>query len=279
MLQQSGNRPSRIMKTLTSHLSEARQKAQRLLDRKGQGKPIAMFTAYDFPTAKILESAGADALLVGDSVGMVVMGYPDTTHVTLEDIIHHTRMVARAKTQCLVIADMPIHTYDDEAQSLETAWKLVEAGADAVKLEGGAVKQHLIRAIREAGIPVVGHIGLLPQNVLIEGGYKIKGKTDQEAEGLKKDIVGVSEAGACLIVIEGTIPAVSSQLTQLTQVPTIGIGSGDGTCDGAVVVISDLVGAYPWFVPSFVKPKIQLAQMVEEMAKEWISELRSPSSL
>lgn len=256
------------------HLAQARAKASVLAARKGAGIPVAMFTAYDYPTAKILAEAGADVLLVGDSLGMVIMGYPDTTHVTLQDMIHHTRMVARAETGLLVIADMPIHTYDTVEDTLTHARLLMEAGADAVKLEGGRTQYAKLVALREAGIPTIGHIGLLPQSVLVEGGYKIKGKSAEEIERLRDDVLAVCDAGVSLVIIEGTVAGVARELTALSTVPTIGIGSGSATCDGAVVVIADLVGAYPWFVPSFVKPVADQAGLVRDAARSWIKTLR-----
>lgn len=253
--------------------STAQHKAEQMRQRK-QGKPIAMFTAYDYPTAKILDEAGADALLVGDSLGMVVMGYTDTTQVTLADMLHHTRMVTRATPAAFVIADMPINTYRTIEEALDTARQLMETGADAVKLEGGEDVVPQVTALSQAGIPVVGHIGLLPQRIKEDGGYKLKGKTEAEITQLKKDIIAIAHAGCCLIVIEGTKSPVARQLTDLISIPTIGIGSGANTCDGAVVVISDLVGAYPWFVPSFVKPRADVAGIIRHAAQQWIVEIR-----
>ena len=256
---------------------QAWDKAQKMAQKKGLA-PVAMLTAYDYPTAKLLDEAGADCLLVGDSLGMVVMGYPDTTRVTLADMIHHTGMVARAHPEALVIADMPINTYRTELEAITSATALMQAGADSVKLEGGCDVAPRIQALTGAGIPVVGHIGLLPQRVKEEGGYKIKGKTPEEALQLKKDIQAVAAAGACLIVIEGTAAPLAKELTELSSVPTIGIGSGKKTCDGAVVVISDLVGAFPWFVPAFVQPKAHIAQTIKECAQEWIDDIKNTCS-
>lgn len=251
---------------------ECRRKADLLKARKG-GKKIAMVTAYDYPTARLINEAGADSLLVGDSLGMMVMGYPDTTEVTMEDMIHHTRMVARAKPAGLLIADLPINTFLTIEDTLKNSILLMNAGAEAIKLEGGVEVADKVRALVEYGIPVVGHIGLLPQRVREEGGYKIKGKTEEEAAQLEKDVLAIAEAGASLIVVEGVNAQVSPRLAEICPVPTIGIGSGKGTSDGYVVVITDLVGGFPWFVPGFIKPKADVAGITKAAVQEWISEI------
>jgi 3-methyl-2-oxobutanoate hydroxymethyltransferase len=253
--------------------TKSQEKALAIRQRKGTD-PISLLTAYDYPTARLLDEAGIDIILVGDSVGMTVLGFPDTTHVTLAHIIHHVQAVARGTKNALLVADMPIHTYDTVEQAVDSARQLVDAGADAVKLEGGLAQEAKISAIVQAGIPVVGHVGLLPQKVLEEGGYKIKGKTDAEIAALKEDILAVNRAGVCSIVVEGTRPEVARQMTLLSEVPTLGIGSGVGTCDGGVAVITDLVGGFPWFVPGFIKPKGNVAAIVTQCAKEWMEEIR-----
>lgn len=253
---------------------QSRIKAARLRERKG-GKAISMVTAYDYPTARLLDEEGIDALLVGDSLGMVVMGYPDTTHVVMADMVHHTRMVARGKKNSFLIADLPINTIGTAEEAITNSLLLMEAGADAVKLEGGEKEAPKVKAIVEAGIPVVGHIGLLPQRILEEGGYKIKGRTDEEALQLEKDVRAVAEAGACMIVVEGVKGDVAKRVTEVSPVPTIGIGSGKGSTDGNVVVITDLIGAFPWFVPAFVKPKADVAGVTRTAVREWVEEIRS----
>ena len=250
-------------------------KIQRILSLRGK-RPISQITAYDYPTARLVDEAGLDMILIGDSLGMVVMGYPDTTSVTLEDMLHHGRMVARAVKNALVILDMPIHTFDTPRQALETARRMVETGVDAVKLEGGAAKEEHIRAIVQAGIPVQAHIGLLPQKVREEGGYRIKGKTDEEAAALMRDMQAVARAGAFSVVIEGTRKEVAAAITAASPIPTIGIGSGHGTCDGEVCVFHDLVGGYPWFVPAFITPKANIAAEITRAAGEWVAELTLP---
>ena len=250
-------------------------KIQRILSLRGK-RPISQITAYDYPTARLVDEAGLDMILIGDSLGMVVMGYPDTTSVTLEDMLHHGRMVARAVKNALVILDMPIHTFDTPQQALETARRMMETGVDAVKLEGGAAKEEHIRAIVQAGIPVQAHIGLLPQKVREEGGYRIKGKTDEEAAALMRDMQAVARAGAFSVVIEGTRKEVAAAITAASPIPTIGIGSGHGTCDGEVCVFHDLVGGYPWFVPAFITPKANIAAEITRAAGEWVAELTLP---
>ena len=250
-------------------------KIEKILSLRGV-RPIAEITAYDYPNARLADEAGIDMILVGDSLGMVVMGYPDTTHVTLEDMLHHGRMVARAAKNALVILDMPIHTFDTPQQALETARRMMETGVDAVKLEGGADKEEHIRAIVEAGIPVQAHIGLLPQKIKEEGGYHMKGKTDEEAAALLRDMQAVARAGAFSVVIECTRKGAAADITAASPIPTIGIGAGHGTCDGEVCVFHDLVGGFPWFVPSFITPKANIAAEITRAIKEWSAELTMP---
>ncbi len=255
-------------------MNQAMEKAEAIRKRKGKS-PLTMLTAYDFPTAKILDEAGVDMLLVGDSVGMTLLGFPDTTHVTLDHMVHHVGAVARGAERALVIGDLPINTYRTVAEALASAHALVEAGAEAVKLEGGTAVEAQITAIVNAGIPVVAHIGLLPQKVLEEGGYKIKGKTDAEIANLMDDIDAVNRAGACCVVVEGTRPNAARLVTERSAIPTIAIGSGESTCDGCVAVITDLIGAFPWFVPGFIKPKGNVAAIVDQCAREWMDEIKA----
>lgn len=236
--------------------------------------PIAEMTAYDYPTARLVDEAGYDIILVGDSLGMVIMGYPDTTHVTLADMLHHVSMVARAAQNALIVGDMPINTYNTPDQALETARALIAAGADVVKLEGGTSHEAEIRAIVDAGIQVQAHIGLLPQSIKEEGGYSMKGKTEEGAAALMADLEAVVRAGAFSVVIECTRYRVAHALTKASTIPTIGIGSGHNTCDGEVNVYHDLVGAFPWFLPSFVTPKANIAHDVKRALSEWRDELR-----
>lgn len=251
----------------------AQQKAEALEARKG-GLPIAVLTAYDYPTARLLDEAGVDALLVGDSLGMVVLGFPDTTHVTLDHMLHHVAAVARAKPSALIIGDLPIHTYDTPQQALETARSLVAAGAEAVKLEGGIRQVEKVRAIKAEGIPVIGHLGMLPQRVLEEGGYRKKGKTPEQAEAIREGAQALIEAGVSAIVFESIIPETAKILSESLAVPTIGIGCGDHNCDGEVAVITDLLGSYPWFVPPFAKPEADLAGVTRAAVAKYVARVR-----
>lgn len=251
----------------------ARAKAKALRDRKSHGG-LVVLTAYDFPTARLLDEAGVDALLVGDSLGMMVLGFPDTTEVTLDHMLHHVAAVARAKPRALVIGDMPIHRYETPAQAVETARALVAAGAEAVKLEGGRGQEPKVRAITEAGIAVIGHLGMLPQRVREEGGYKRKGKTPEQAEALVEDARALVRAGVSAIVLESVVAATAARLTREVPVPTIGIGCGACPCDGEVAVIHDVLGMFPWFVPPFAKPEADLAGATREAVNHYIARVR-----
>ena len=247
------------------------------LRARKHGRPITALTAYDYPTARLLDGAGIDLLLVGDSLGMVVLGFPDTTHVTMADMLHHTAAVARAKPKALIVADLPIHAYDTPEQALENARRLINAGAEAVKLEGGVRQADKIRTIVESGIPVIGHIGMLPQRVLEEGGYRKKGKTPAQAEALLQGAQAVVDAGVCAIVLESVVPQTAKWLTDSISVPIIGIGCGDDTCDGEIAVVTDLVGSFPWFVPAFARPEADTAGMIREAAARYIARVTKSS--
>lgn len=249
------------------------EKVRQLRDSKGKHR-ISALTAYDYPSARLLDEAGIDVLLVGDSLGMVVLGFPDTTHVTLPHMLHHTAAVARAQPRALVLGDMPIHTYDTHAQAIESARQLIAVGADAVKLEGGSEMADTVRALRMAGIEVIGHIGMLPQHVIEEGGYRKKGKTPDAAKKLLDDAHALEQAGACALVLESIVPQVAAQVTQAIAIPTIGIGCGETTCDGEVAVITDLLGSYPWFVPPFAKPEAALATIIVNAARAYQQRVR-----
>ena len=233
-----------------------------------------MLTAYDYPSARLLDESGVDALLVGDSLGMVVLGFPDTTQVTLAHMLHHVAAVARAKPQALVVADLPIHTYSTPDQALETARRLVNAGAEAVKLEGGSRQAEKVHAITQAGIPVMGHLGMLPQRVLEEGGYRKKGKTPKQMEAIRDGAEALVDAGVFAIVFESIVPETSRVLTAGLTVPTIGIGCGKNTCDGEVAVVTDLLGSYPWFVPPFAKPEADVAGMTRDAVARYVARVQ-----
>ena len=243
-------------------------------DKKLRGERVTALTAYDYPTARLLDESGIDIILVGDSVGMVVLGYQDTTQVTLAEMVHHTRAVARGVKRALLVADFPIHTYDDPAKAVATAHALVEAGAQAVKLEGGVSHVPQIEAIIAEGIAVMGHIGMLPQSVRQEGGYKVKGRTQSEAEALVRDGQAVEKAGAFAVVLEIVNPEAARQITKTLSIPTIGIGSGEH-CDGQILVTHDLFGLFPWFTPKFVSPEARVADEIRRAVQIFIGRTRS----
>ena len=232
-------------------------------------KPISALTAYDYPTARLLDEAGIDLVLVGDSLGMVVLGFPDTTHVTMDHMLHHTAAAARGCQNALLVGDLPIHSYPDPETALANAKKLVAVGAEAVKLEGGVGQVDKVRAITEAGIPVVGHLGMLPQRVKEEGGYKKKGKTEEQAEALLEGALALQEAGICAVVLESVIPAVAKSLSQALEIPTIGIGCAEGNTHGEIAVVTDLLGSYPWFVPPFANPRANHSESTLKAAKAY----------
>jgi 3-methyl-2-oxobutanoate hydroxymethyltransferase len=239
---------------------------------KARGERIPSLTAYDYPMAKLLDEAGIPLILVGDSLGMVVLGYPDTTHVTMAEMEHHVRAAARAKTRALLAADLPYHSYLTPADALQNSKRLIAAGAEAVKAEGGRGILGQVRAIVGAGIPFLGHLGMLPQSVLEEGGYQIKGRKDAEREALLADARALEEAGAFGIVLELVTPPVAKEISQAIAIPTIGIGSGPD-CDGQILVTPDLVGGFPWFTPKFVKPRANTGEQIRAVVTEWKNSL------
>jgi 3-methyl-2-oxobutanoate hydroxymethyltransferase len=254
------------------------QITERFSRMKQRGDKITALTAYDYPTARLLDESGIEIILVGDSLGMVVLGYEDTTPVTLEEMLHHTRAVARGVKRALLIADMPIHTYDTPEHALATAKRFIDAGAQGVKLEGGASRVAQIEAITGAGIPFMAHIGMLPQSVREEGGYKIKGRTQAEAEALLADARAVEKAGAFSVVLEIVIADLAKQITRAIGIPTIGIGSGEH-CDGQILVTHDLIGLFPWFTPKFVSPQAHVADEIRKAAQAFIARTRGTSGI
>jgi len=239
---------------------------------KARGEKIAALTAYDFPMAKLLDEAGVPLLLVGDSVGMVVLGYPDTTHVTMAEMEHHVRAAARAKPNALLGGDLPFKSYETVAAAVANARRLAAAGAEFVKAEGGQEILPQVKAIVAAGISFCGHLGMLPQHVLEEGGYHIKGKQDAEHQKLLADAKALAEAGAFAIVLELVTPPVAKEISAQISIPTIGIGSGPD-CDGQILVTHDLTGSFPWFTPRFVKPKVNCAAETKSAVAAWKSSL------
>lgn len=243
-------------------------------ERKKHGPPLAMLTAYDYPTARLLDEAGVDLLLVGDSLGMVVLGLPDTVGVNMNDMLHHTRAVRRGVQRAPVVADLPYHSYLMPGQAVHNAKRLMRAGADAVKLEGGEEMVDQVWAITQEGIPFFGHIGMLPQSVREEGGYKKKGRTADGASRLLDDAKALEEAGACAIILESVMPEVAKSITSVIGIPTIGIGSGEAT-DGQVLVTPDLLGSFPWFRPPFAKMEANIAAETIRATKAFISRVQS----
>jgi len=245
-------------------------------DMKRRGEKIAALTAYDYPLTKMLDEAGIPFIHVGDTLGMVVLGYPDTTLVTMADMEHHVRAVARAKPRALIAADLPFGSYDTVADAVANAGRLVAAGAEAVKAEGGRAILPQVQAIIAAGIPYCGHLGMLPQHVREEGGYHIKGRTETEREALLADAQALAVAGAFAVVLEIVTPPVAKELTAQLDIPTIGIGSGPD-CDGQILVTFDLVGLFPWFTPRFVKPRTNCAGAIKEAVGAWKESLAAPT--
>ena len=247
-------------------------------EMKKRGEKVTALTAYDYPTARLLDESGIGIVLVGDSLGMVVLGYEDTTRVTLDEMLHHTRAVARGVKSALVVGDMPIHTFATPAQAVETAKQFIDAGAQAVKLEGGVSHAAHIEAITDAGIPYMAHIGMLPQQVREQGGYRVKGKTQSEAEALIADARAVEKAGAFSVVLEIVVPEIAKQITNGISIPTIGIGSGE-QCDGQILVTHDLIGLFPWFTPKFVSPEARVADEIRRAARAFIERTRGASAV
>jgi len=239
---------------------------------KSRGEKIAALTAYDFPLTKLLDEAGIPLIHVGDSLGMVVLGYPDTTRVTMAEMEHHVRAAARARPNALLGADLPFKSYETPEQAAENAKRLVAAGAEFVKAEGGRGILEQVRAILAAGIPFCGHLGMLPQHVVEEGGYRVKGKKETEQQALLEDAQALANAGTFAMVLELVTPPVAQELTRVLPIPTLGIGSGP-ECDGQILVTSDLVGMFPWFTPRFVKPRANCAAEIKAAVAAWKNSL------
>jgi 3-methyl-2-oxobutanoate hydroxymethyltransferase len=235
---------------------------------KARGEPVPALTAYDYPMTRLLDEAGVPLLLVGDSLGMVVLGYPDTTHVTMPEMEHHVRAAARAKPRALLAADLPFRAYETPSEAVANSRRLLAAGAEAVKAEGGLEILAQVQAIIAAGIPFLGHLGMLPQHVLEEGGYHIKGRKEGERDALLADARALADAGAFAIVLELVTPPVARSISQAVPVPTIGIGSGPD-CDGQILVTHDLVGTFPWFTPRFIRPRLDAAEQMRAAVLAW----------
>ncbi len=243
--------------------------------KKSRGEPIAMVTAYDYPSARSADAAGADAILVGDSVGMVVLGYDDTLRVTMEDMLHHAKAVARAKPRALAVGDLPFLSYQvDVADAVRNAGRfLAEGGMDAVKLEGGRERTPAVRAIVEAGIPVMGHLGLTPQSIRALGGYRVQAATAEAARRVLDDALRLEDAGCFSVVLEAIPDRVASEITRRLSIPTIGIGAGAG-CDGQVLVWHDVLGFEERLAPRFVKRYANMAEEARAAIGAYVSDVR-----
>ena len=242
---------------------------------KRRGEKIVMLTAYDYPTAGLVEEAGVPMILVGDTLGMVVLGYDTTLPVTMEDMLHHVKAVCRGTEKALVVADMPFMSYQSgPEEALRNAGRfLQEGGAQAVKLEGGLVVADTVRKIVDAGIPVMGHVGLTPQSVHQFGGWKVQGKKAQGAVRVMNDAISLEQAGAFSVVLELVPTALSSLITKRLRVPTIGIGAGAG-CDGQVQVFHDLLGLYGDFVPKHTRQYAKIGDAIRTAIAEYASDVR-----
>ncbi len=255
-------------------MNPAKVTADMLRDMKPRGERIAALTAYDFPMTRLLDEARIPLILVGDSLGMVVLGYEDTTLVTMADMEHHVRAAARAKPSALLAADLPYRSYETPDTALANARRLVAAGAEAVKAEGGRAIVAQVRAIVAAGIPFMGHLGMLPQNVREEGGYHIKGKTAVEQEALLADAEALVQAGAFAVVLELVTPEFAKRLSERITIPTIGIGSGPD-CDGQILVTQDLLGFLPWVSLKHVRTRMNAGEQIRAAAQAWREGLKS----
>ncbi len=242
---------------------------------EGRGERIVMLTAYDATMARLLDRAGIDVLLVGDSLGQVILGFDTTIPVTLDAVIHHTRAVARGASRALVVADMPFLTYQVSAEeALRNAARLFqEGGAAALKLEGGRTVVDTVRRLTEAGLPVMGHVGLTPQHVHRLGGMRQQAREEEAAQELIRDAIALEDAGAIAVVIEAVPDAVAEAVTARLKIPTIGIGAGPH-CDGQVLVSYDMLGLFETFVPKFVKQYAQLGESIRDAARNYASEVR-----
>lgn len=254
------------------------QKQKTVLDfqrMKAEGERIAVLTSYDFPLTGIIDSCGIDMILVGDSAGVVVAGHDNTLPVTMDDMIYHTRAVMRARPNAFVVADLPFLSYQiDLAGARLNAGRLVkEAGAAAVKLEGGVNVVDSIKAITDMDIPVMAHIGLTPQSLHRMGGFKVQGKSEEQAEKLMEDARAVERAGAFAVVLEGIPMGLAGRITQELSIPTIGIGAGP-RCDGQVLVIHDILGLCSKYSPKFVKRYAELAPIIKDAVSSYIADVK-----
>ncbi len=256
----------------------ARVTPDQLRQMKARGERIPMLTAYDYPTAQILDAAGLPILLVGDSMGMVVLGYPTTLPVTVDDIIRHAQAVVRGTEHALIVADLPFGAFQvSTEETMRAAVRIMkEAQPQAVKLEGGRRVAASVRALTEAGIPVMGHVGLTPQSVNVTGGFRVQGKTEQAARILLDDVAALEDAGAFAVVLELVPAELSRLITERTSIPTIGIGAGP-YCDGEVQVVHDILGLFPDFTPRHTRHFGELGAAMRQAAESYVAEVRDRS--
>jgi len=245
-------------------------------EMKQKGEMICMLTAYDFATARLVDEAGVPLILVGDSLGMVVLGYESTIPVTIEEMLHHTRAVVKGTKRAMVVGDMPFMTYHASVtDAIYSAGRfLQEAGCQAVKLEGGESMAEAVHRVVQCGIPVMGHIGLTPQSINQLGGFRVQGKSPEAAVRLVKDAIALEQAGAFSIVLEAIPSPLAKVITEKVSIPTIGIGAGPH-CDGQVQVISDLLGLYTEFVPKHAKQYVKLSDEITRAVTEYVTEVQS----
>ncbi|MBC7223207.1 MAG: 3-methyl-2-oxobutanoate hydroxymethyltransferase [Anaerolineae bacterium] len=247
-----------------------------LQEKKQRGEPITMLTAYDYPTALLVDRAGIDIILVGDSLAMVVLGHENTVAVTMDEMLHHCKAVARGATYPLLVGDMPFLSYQvDRREAVRNAGRfLKEGGMDVVKLEGGQEMADTVKAIVDAGIPVMGHIGLTPQSISKLGGFRVQGKSVEAAKKLLADAVALEEAGAFAMILEAVPDRLAKLITERVTIPTIGIGAGPH-CDGQVLVIHDLIGLFDRFTPKFVKRYANIFPILTEALEQYRQEVLS----
>ena len=262
--------------TTTSHATRKKVTTLTFRQKKQRGEPITMLTAYDYPTAMAVDKAGIDSILVGDSLAMVVLGYENTLPVTMEEMLHHARAVARGAKTSMLIGDMPFMSYQISVEdAVRNAGRfLQQAGMDAIKLEGGRERADAVRAIVGAGIPVMGHLGLTPQSVHQLGGFRAQGKTASAAKRLFEDAQILEEAGAFSIVLESVPAKLAEFISKKISIPTIGIGAGLG-CDGQVLVTHDLLGLFERFTPKFVKKYANLHEVMNKAFAEYIDDIET----
>jgi 3-methyl-2-oxobutanoate hydroxymethyltransferase len=245
--------------------------------KRKKGARLAMLTAYDFPSARLVAEAGVDLILVGDSLGMVVLGYDSTLPVTVDDMVHHTKAARRGATQAFLIADLPFLSYGTPEQALANAARLMkDAGADSVKLEGGVEVVPIVEALVRAGVPVLGHVGLTPQTASALGGYKLQGKDEENARRIMQGAEALERAGCWGVVLELVPSPLARLVTERIGIPTIGIGAG-AHCDGQVLVFHDLVGLFSGFTPTFVKRYAEAGTAIKDAVARYAAEVRSGS--